>query len=415
MRHLPPIVALEIGTAKVAVAVGEVQSDHSILITGFHREESKGVRKGEIVDVETAQTCVRMALSAAEESAQVDIERVCLAVSGGHIRSDRQTASLPIVREDGLITEEDEEAVRQMAQATSLPSDREVLHWVRQHYTIDEERRVTRAAGMEGSRLSLHMLILHGDRKRLHTPAILVREIPLEVEALAFGGLCSALGVLTAEQKKEGVLVIDLGAGATDYLLYGTSGIADAGSLAVGGDHVTNDIGYAFAVSTRQAERLKREYGSALVDVANRKQAIQIPAELGFQERTITLGMLQTVIHERMDELFRLLLKRIGDYPRHEIRAGIVLTGGGAKLRQARELAEKVFRLPCTIGVPTGLDGLMGQVADPEYATVAGLIKYGFLMARHPPEGFWRRVWRRVTFLGRTVSAGGPEHAEVEA
>jgi cell division protein FtsA len=406
MSHYPPIVALEIGTTKVAVAVGEKQSDGSILVTGFSREESKGVRKGEIIDVDTAQAGVRRALTAAEEGAQVDIERVCLAVSGSHIRSEHHQAAIPITSETGLITEADEVAVTELVKATHFPPDREVLHWIPLHYTIDGERVVPRAAGMEGSRLELRMLIIHGDRKRLHTPAILVRELPLEVESLAFGGLCSALGVLTPEQKKEGVLVVDLGGGTTDYLLYASSTIAHAGSLAIGGDHVTNDISYAFAVSTRSAERLKREHGAALVDMANRLQTLRIPAELGFQERTVALGALQTVIHERMDELFNLIKKRIGDHPRHEIRAGVVLTGGGAKLRHVRELAEKIFRLPCTIGVPTGLDGLTGQLDDPEFATVAGLIKYGDFLARRQEEGFWTRFWRRFASWGRRAASG---------
>jgi cell division protein FtsA len=409
---IPPLVALEIGTSKVAAVVGEVKPDGSLLITGMGREDSKGVRKGEIVDFDTALACVKSVLVRAEENAQVEIGSILLAVSGGHLQSLVNQGSKKITGKNAEITEADEAEVMDLARSFSLPPDREVIHSIGQHFIIDDGRIVHRAVGMEGSRLALDMLIVHGTRNRLHTPVRLVRTIPLELEDLVFGGLCSALAVLTPEQKESGALVIDLGGGTTDYVLYASSKIAAMGSLAVGGDHVTNDIATAFAIQTRQAERVKREQGSAVVDLSGKMKPVTVPADMSFEARTFTQGALQNVVNARMDETFQFILKRLHGENLHQLKAGVILTGGGAKLKGVRELAEKVFRLPCSIGRIQGVSGAVTQVADPEFATVVGLVKFGHKTARQvtasPLSQWWERAVRWVKDT-RAVEGHGNE------
>ena len=402
---IPPLVALEIGTSKVVAVVGEVKPDGSLLITGVGREDSKGVRKGEIVDFDTALACVKSVLIRAEENAQVEIGSVLLVVSGGHLQSVVNQGSKKIVSKNGEITEEDEAEVMDLARTINLPPDREVVHSIGQHFIIDDDRVVHRAVGMEGSRLDLDMLIVHGARKRLHTPIRLVKTIPLEMEDLVFGGLCSALAVLTAEQKESGALVIDLGGGTTDYVLYASSKIAAMGSLAIGGDHVTNDIASAFAIQTRQAERVKREAGSATIDVATRMKAIPVPAEVGFEARSFTQGSLHTVINARLDETFQFILKRLAGENLQQLKSGVILTGGGAKLRGVCELAEKIFRLPCAIGKLQGVSGAVMQVSDPEFAAVVGLVKFGHKTARLETPSWWAQGLDRVVRWIRTTRA----------
>ncbi len=393
---IPPLVALEIGTSKVAAVVGEVKPDGSLLITGVGREESRGVRKSEIVDFDTALACVKSVLIRAEENAQVEIGSVLLTVSGGHLQSLVNQGAKKIFGKNNEITVEDQSAVIELARSINLPPDREVVHSIGQHFIIDDERVVRRAVGMEGSRLALDMLIMHGVRNRLHTPVRLVKTIPLELEDLVFGGLCAAQAVLSPEQKESGALIIDLGGGTTDYALYASFKIAAVGSIAIGGDHVTNDIASAFSIQTRQAERIKREAGSATIDVANRMRAIPVPAEVGFEARMFTQGALHTVINARMDELFQLILKRLRRENLHQLKAGVILTGGGAKLRGVRELAERVFRLPCAIGKLQGVSGAVTQVADPEYAAAVGLLKYGHKTARQVTPGWWAQCRERI-------------------
>lgn len=402
---IPPLVALEIGTTKVTAVVGEVKPDGSLLITGMGREESKGVRKGEIVDFDTALACVKSVLIRAEENAQVEVGSVLLAFSGRHLQSLVNQGSKKITGKNQEITENDEAEVMDLARSLNLPADREVVHSIGQRFTIDDERIVHRAAGMEGSHLKLDMLIVHGSRNRLHTPVRLVRTIPLELEDLVFGGLCSALAVLTPEQKESGALVVDLGGGTTDYVLYSSSKIAAMGSIGVGGDHVTNDIATAFALQTRQAEKVKREAGSAIVDVANRMKPVTVPADMSFEARTFSQGALHTVINARLDETFQFILKRLHGENLHQLKTGVILTGGGAKLRGVRELAEKVFRLPCAIGRLQGVSGAVAQVADPEYATVVGLVKYGHMTARQESPTPWTKWWDQVVKWVRMTRA----------
>jgi len=409
---IPPLVALEIGTSKVAAVVGEVKPDGSLLITGLGREESRGVRKSEIMDFDNALSCVKRALIRAEEHAQVEIGSVLLALSGGHLQSLVNQGAQQVTGRNHEITEEDATAVITLAGTINLPPDREVVHAIGQHFIIDDERVVRRAVGLEGARLALDMLIMHGSRNRLHTPARLIRTIPMELEDVVFGGLCSAQAVLSPEQKEDGVLVIDLGGGTTDYALYADRKIAAVGSLAIGGDHVTNDIAAAFSIQTRQAERIKQESGSAVVDVANRMRQIQVPPEVGFEARSFTQGSLHTVIHARLDELFQLILRRVGGEHLRQLKAGVIVTGGGAKLKGVRELAERVFRLPCAMGRIQGVSGAVSQVADPEYATAVGLLMIGHRMARQAAPGWWARWRDRVTQWtrgGRALEAQGHE------
>jgi cell division protein FtsA len=406
--NIPPLVALEIGTSKVAAVVGEVKPDGSLLITGMGREESKGVRKGEIVDFDTALACVKSVLIRAEESAQVEIESVLLAVSGGHLQSMLSQGTKKITGKNNEITEEDEAEVLEAARSYNLPPDREKVHAIGQRFTIDGDRVVHRAVGMDGSKLALDMLILHGVRSRLNTPIRLVKTIPLELEDLVFGGLCSALAVLTPEQKESGALVIDLGGGTTDYVLYASSKIAAMGSLAIGGDHVTNDIASAFSLQTRQAERVKRESGSAVVDLTGKMKTVQVPADMSFEARSFSQGALHTVINARMDELFQIILKRLQDEELYPLKGVVVLTGGGAKLKGARELAEKIFRLPCLIGRMHGVSGAVTQVMDPEFAAVVGLIKFGHKTARQATPNAFLQWWERtVRWIKATRSMEG--------
>jgi cell division protein FtsA len=293
----------------------------------------------------------------------------------------------------GRITHADIEAVMEVARAVNLPPERDVLHTICRNFTVDEQDQVVQPLGMEGARLALEMLILHGVRNRLHNTINVVRSIPIDVEDVAFSGLCSALAVLTPEQKKLGALVIDLGGGTTDYLAYCNAVVAVAGALAVGGDHVTNDIALVFNVPTLQAERIKRKHGSAMVGDAEPGESIKLPPEVGFAGRSIALQALNTVIHARMDETLRMVRERVEPSGvLRQLGAGVILTGGGARLRGVCELGERIFGLPCAPGRPCRISGLAAAAEGAEYATAGGLVEYGFRTAAQQsglPLGGW--------------------------
>lgn len=386
---IPPIVALEIGTSKVLALVGELREDGHVMITGMGEHPSTGVRKGEIIDLENAVICVRSALQAAEESGKVTIRQVHLAVSGGHIQSMVNRGAAPVLDKDGGVTEEDVEQVMEVARAVNLPPERDILHTICQHFCIDGQERVIKPEGMEGAKLSLDMLVLHGVRTRLRNTIKVVRSVPIDVQDVAFSGLCSALSVLTAEQKKSGAVVIDLGGGTSDYLAYAGNIVAVAGALGVGGDHISNDITLGFNIPMKQAEALKRESGCALPDTSNASQKITLPAELGFPGRSVSLKAIHTVISARIDEILGMIKKRLeNEGILHHVGAGIVLTGGGSDLKGITELAERVFGLPCSIGRPRNISGLTVPTEGAEYATCSGLIQYGFKTANERESSF---------------------------
>ncbi|MFC1497811.1 cell division protein FtsA [Verrucomicrobiota bacterium] len=377
---LPPIVALEIGTSKIIALVGELREGDQVMITGMGEHPSVGVRKGEIIDFENAAVCVRAVLEAAENSGRVAIRQVHLAVSGGHIQNLISRGSVPVLDKDSGIVQEDIDNVMEVARAVNLPSDRDVIHTICQHFSIDDHGQVIKPEGMEGAKLSVNMLVLHGIRSRLRNAVRVVHNVSVEVQDAVFSGLCSALSVLTAEQKKSGVVVIDFGGGTTDYLVYADNVVASAGVLGVGGDHLTNDIALGFNIPISQAERLKRVSGSAVVEALNGAQKrVSVPPEVGFPGRSISLRALHTVINARADEILNMVKRRLQDDGiLHRIGAGVVLTGGGAHLNGMVKLTEDVFKLPCSIGRPRNISGLATATEGPEYAACSGLVQYGF-------------------------------------
>lgn len=380
-----PIVALEIGTSKVVALVGEMRDDGHIMITGVGEAPSAGVRKGEIIDRENAAACVRSVIEMAEETGKVSIHEIHLAISGGHVQSLVNSGDTPVQSREGRITKDDIDQAMELAKAISLPADRDLIHTLYQHFAIDAHQRVINPEGMVGSKLTVHMLAVHGIRSYIDNVANVAKGIPLDVCDIAFSGLCSALSVLTPQQKQSGAIVIDLGGGTTDYLVYADDVIASTGAIGVGGDHVTNDIMMAFNIPGSQAEKIKRESGNAIVDPAVAQHRVTIPPEVGFPGRTVTLKALHTVINARMDEVLRLVRKKIElDASLHKIAAGVVLTGGGARMKGITTLAERVFGLPCFIGLPRNVSGLVTVSEGPEYATCSGLVEYGF---RNAGEG----------------------------
>ncbi len=382
-----PIVALEIGTGKIVALVGEVGADGFVMITGMGVHESKGVRKGEIVDLDTAAACVRAAIQDAEESAKVDIGEVHLAVSGGHIRGVINTGRVRVLSSDRIISDDDIDSVTEVAKSMSIPEDREILHTVPQHYCINDQQYVTNPAGMEGGTLTLNMLILHGVVSRIRNTVRAVRSLPLGVADVVFGGLCSGLAILTPEQKESGVVVIDMGAGTTDYVVYADSVVAASGSIAVGGDHVANDIALAFNIHVQRAETLKKEHGSAMLDESRSAESISLPAEVGFPASTIKIGALDAVINARMDELLDIVKKQLSDKILGHVGAGVVLTGGLSALNGVTDLASTVFGLPCAIGKPRNVSGLASAIDGPECATCVGLIQHAHMTAGQEEAG----------------------------
>lgn len=391
---IPPVVALELGTARIRAVVGEAREDDHLMLLGIGQCVSRGIRKSEIIDFDSVLSGARAALHDAEQNSGVEVKQVHVIVSGGHIRTVANRGSIPILSRSGEITRDDVDHVMDTARALNLTGDQEILHSICQHFYVDDQRGVINPEGLEGSKLAVDMLIVHGSRSRLRNLVRVARSVPVDVQDVAFSGLCAALAVLTHEEKSQGALVIDLGAGTTDYVAYANGAIAAAGSIAVGGDHLTNDLARGLQTTMPQAERLKHEFGSAMIDLANRGQHIEISAESSARGRFVRLGDLQTITNARMEETFTLVRQELEKLDvLHHLGSGIFLTGGGAYLHRVVELAERVFNLPCELGQPKDVSGLASATEGPELAAPLGMLRYGVRTARRPTRRRGLRSW----------------------
>jgi len=371
------LAALEIGSHKVRTVVGEPRPDNQAHIMGYGECPSRGVRKGEIVDFDNALSCVRSSLLQAEEASNVTIYQVHLVFSGGHIKSMTNRGTVPVTDPDRIVTQEAVDNAMNNARAVNLPVEREVIHTIGQTFFLDDQQPLLRPIGMEAGRLSVDMLILHAIRNRMRNTIRVAAEADVNVEDSAFSALASAMAVLTADQKEGGVLLIDLGAGTTDYIAYAGKIIALAGALALGGDHVTNDIALGLNLPTAQAERLKISDASCMPDLARRQPPIRIPPEGGFEGRDISHSDLNLITHARMEETLLLIRDELDQRElRRRLSAGVVLVGGGAQMRDVTRLAERIFEVPATIGVPRGLSGLTEKVSLPECSACVGMLRY---------------------------------------
>jgi len=378
------IVGLEIGTSKVCAVVGELNSDSSVLnIVGLGQSPSRGVRKGEIRDAQEAEEAVRAAIVEAEQMADVEIRSVYLGVTGGHIRGFNNRGVHPVVSADREISEYDVQDVIKNAKAINLPNEDSVLHAVRQHFLVDGQDGVTNPVGMLGARLEVDMHVVHGNHNRLQNAIRLVKGLQLDVDEVVFNGLAASLALLSNEQKEMGALVIDLGGGTTDYAVYADGVIKHIGVLAVGGDHVTQDLSVGLKVPLSRAEELKVEHGGAFVDETVKGQTITTTNELGFPGKEINLEHLRRIMSLRLEENLELVAQDVDKAGLlHYLRAGIFLCGGGARVRDVARLAEKIFGLPVMIGKANSISGLKSALDQPEFATPIGLVKFGSFKSR---------------------------------
>jgi cell division protein FtsA len=372
------IVGLEIGTSKICAAVGEVNAAGTLNIIGLGQCRSRGVRKGEISDPPLAEEDIRNAIVEAEQMADVEIRSVYLGVTGGHIRGFNNRGVHPVVSSDREISDDDVQDVIKNAKAINLPAENHVLHAVRQHFHVDGHSGIVNPVGMLGARVEVDVHVVHGNFNRLQNPIRVVKGLQLEVEAIVFNGLAASLALLTNEQKEMGALVIDIGGGTTNYAVYADGIIKHTGVMAVGGDHVSNDLAYGLKVPLGRAEQLKIEHGSALVDESIKGQTATIANELGLPVKTINLEHLRRVMSLRLEEIFQLVeqdIARAGllDF----LRAGVFICGGGARIPDIAKLAEKVFQMPASLGKANSISGITSALDQPEFATAIGLVKFG--------------------------------------
>ena len=375
--------ALEIGTTRTVLAVGETDGNGRLKITSHAEIPSTGVRKSQILDITQATQSIRSVLQKTEKlqdenGSKVTIGNVFLAVSGQHIKSDSFFGSVQV--EKSRVGNEDMNAVLNSARTMTLPKDRELLDIVDQDYVLDNRGGISAPLGMAGSVLKLNTLQIHADRNRIMDARTAAEAAHLEIREPLFAITCAADAVLQDHEKKNGSLVIDLGGGSTGYAFYCDGYVVATGVIGVGGDHITNDIAHAFQTTNAQAEGLKINSACAIIRSADGESA-RVRVEQGentlMDNRTISRRALDTVVNARLMELFTVIRETLEDQDiLHRLHSGIVLTGGGARLREIDTLAEQILGASVRIGRPLNIDGLENEDFPAAYATIAGALLY---------------------------------------
>jgi len=382
------IVGLEIGTSKICAVVGEINAAGALNIIGVGQARSRGVRKGEIAEPALAEEDVRNAIVEAEQMANVEIRSVYLGVTGNHIRGFSNHGVHPVVSADREITEEDVQDAVKNAKAINLPVENSIIHAIRQHFQVDAQTGILNPVGMFGAKLEVDVHVVHGHGNRLKNSIAVVKGLQLEVEEVVFNGLASALALLSNEQKELGSLVIDIGGGTTDYAVYSDGIIKHTGVLAVGGDHLSNDLAYGLKVPLGRAEQLKLDHASAVLQPEAKGRTIDLPGQVGLPCKTVNLEHLHRITSLRLEEIFELIEREISHLGWLEhLRAGVFLCGGGARIPRLQTLAESIFQLPACPGKTNSISGLKSALDQPEFATAIGLVRFGSLQQKRKSNG----------------------------
>ncbi|MBL47428.1 MAG: cell division protein FtsA [Roseibacillus sp.] len=394
-------VGLEIGTTKTVMVVAEVKPDGSVKILGLGETRSAGARKGEIVDYPQVRACVKAALLEAEDISDVDINSVFLAVTGPHIEGVNNRGTYRLPEGEPEIRREHVEEVKEIASDIAIPSDHVYLHSLIRNYIVDGQPHATMPVGLLGKTLDAEFHIVHGVRTRIQNSIKCVREIPLDVDDVVFAPIASAQIALTRKRKEAGALVMDIGGGTTDYVLYVDGAILASGCIPVGGDHVTNDIHLVTHIPLSKAEQVKKTEGDASGDPAKSAGVVKIPDEAGFPEVEIKRQILNDVIRMRLQETLELVKSRLPSGSLERVGTGVFLTGGSSLMKGLGELACDVFGLPVYRPERPDVSGVHAYFKDPQYSTALGLIRYAQILDEERPHGsglgkvggFLRSLW----------------------
>ena len=375
------IVGLDIGTSKVVALVGEINRDGVVEIVGIGLHPSRGLKKGVVVNIESTVQSIQRAVEEAELMAGCQIHSVYAGIAGSHIRSLNSHGIVAI--RDREVQPLDLERVIDAAQAVAIPADQKVLHILPQEYMIDTQEGVKEPLGMSGVRLEAKVHLVTCAVNAIQNIEKCIRRCGLAVEDVILEQLASSYAVLTDDEKELGVCLVDIGGGTTDIAIFTEGAIKHTGVIPIAGDQVTNDIAMALRTPTQHAEEIKIKYACALTQLTGVDETIKVPSVGDRPARELSRQALAEVIEPRYDELFSLVQAEVRRSGFEDlIPAGIVLTGGTAKMEGAIDLAEEIFHMPVRLGAPQGVAGLNDIVKNPIYSTGVGLLQYGMMQQK---------------------------------
>ena len=399
------IVGLDIGSTKTCALVAEQEEENgSVRFVAFGAAESKGWRKGQIVNLDLAVSSIRNAIEEAEAVTGMPVESALIGVAGGHVRGVNSRGGVTLGQRPRDVQKDDVRRAIEAARNVSLPDDREVLHVLPQEFSLDHQDNIRDAIGMVGQRLEANVHIVTASAMAAQNIITAVNRAGVVVSDTVLEPLACSEACLTQDERELGTCLIDIGGGTTELLVYVGGVVRFTGAVPVGGDHFTNDLAVGLRTPVPEAEKIKREYAVAMLEMLGHDRPIEIASVGDRPPRTVFARMLADITSARAQELLSLVhdeIRRAGLDT--QIPAGFVFTGGGSRLRGLSELAEKTFSLPVRTALPRGIGGMNDEVTQPEYSSAVGLVLYGARtrrMAAAKPNGWTGKL--KALFAGQT-------------
>jgi len=401
------IVGLDLGSTKMCALVCRSGEAGKLEAAGLGVAESKGWRKGVIVNLDLTVLALKKAVEAAESVAGVPIDSAYVGVSGAHIKGVNSRGAITLAKPSAAAREVEREDVRkviQTAQSITLPQDRQVLHVLPQEFLLDSADGIRDPLGMAGGRLEVNVHLITASATASQNVVTAVNRAGIVVLDTVYEPLASADGCLTADERELGVVLVDIGGGSTGLIVFHHGTVRHTAVIPVGGEHFTNDIAVGLRTPIPEAEKMKKAWGER--DPSKPADALlEVPSVGERPSRVVSYAMISEIIEPRALELLELVQAELARAAcDKQWGAGVVLAGGGAKLGGLAALAERVFGLPVRMGMPRGLVKMGETLPDPAYATVAGLVAYGnrlrLLRDSRDESGWWARLWKGLSGKG---------------
>lgn len=371
------LAALEIGTSKVAAVLAESRADGGMTFLGIGEVPSSGIRKGEIVDFEDAQKCVQQALHLAEHQTDAEIGEVYLAITGAHIISRNDSVRTSLIDDQRTVSERHMEQLHQMAHHLVIPRDYVMIHSLLQDYVLDNAVSSQDPTGIVCDQIEGRYHLMYGLKSRLQTAVRCIRELDVNIAGYALSSYAMAQVILSDEAREAGSIAIDCGAGVTSYIVYLGGAVVHTGVLALGGDHLTQDLAMGLRLPYLKAEALKKEHGTVWLGACREEEMITIPQDISFEQRQIYKYSMAQILNARQREILTLIaadIERANLWPK--LGGNIYITGGGSQIAGLELLAQSVFPIPVSLVHEHPFEGDQTYSRRPDLSTLLGLLYF---------------------------------------
>lgn len=370
------ICILDVGSTKTCVLVGEV-TDAGLRYRGHGVADSRGSRKGVIVELDKATASIQRAVEEAESTAQMPIERATVGIGGPHIRGFNSRGGSTLGSRPREINRDDVRQAVERARSVSLPPDRQTIHLLPQEFIVDEQGSIQDAVGMIGMRLEVNAHVVTAAASATQNLVTAANRAGIHVDDIVFEPLACADAILDSDERELGVCLVDIGSGSSDVVVFYEGAVAHTGVIPIGGDHFTNDIAVGLRTPLIDAEKIKRHCGCAVVTDIAEGNEIEVPSVGNRPSRLMSQRILGEILEPRARELFEMLREQLRQARVFDgLGAGCVLIGGGSRLSQIAEIAEQTLRCPARVGTVNGIPRMPNSLAQADFASCVGLLMY---------------------------------------